>query len=540
MPLSNEAIQIILGIKKDAPLTPEDMAKNLKVTYYPIDNENLSNEIKDFAKKLEITLKELGVKIIPYKQCLARPTPKKILKRLILFFKITIKIASEHKSSLKDIPFGRFTSFIFGKRIKSGISVITLGSGLNENLPMDKTSSFKYNPIITILDKNPKIGPKSSFLDHMNEALNLFSWNMTNLVVAIDKEYWTVYSFNLSHPTYKIKSQFKKHVLESLITKIAAPVVPPNFSDFILRENEFNPKEKKYETVIQDLVDSGPLFAKTGLYLTGKKIDELNFRSFYYRIIGGLYLDDRNGMSYGFMARQMPTQLNIPMPIESFQSKEVFNGKDFCFIDNNLYLKIKIANQELVLKVPEISVITSRSGSNKTNLNPESDIIKMSLANGKMYLDIPIGLKDYYNYKPSFDTKVILAHAVGNAIFASILKYLDSNNKFASQLENNGLALAHWHGYIHPQMIPEGWYIHGIDNPSVSCSASQAAIYALKGKELVIENALKNKELFMGDIHIEPHHGTNMTYSSLLRLANILASNKEMSTLGNKYFDLYK
>ena len=101
--------------------------------------------------------------------------------------------------------------FVFGKKIRRGIAIINLGEGKEGNLPIDHTTSFKENPIITILRKNDKINESSSFQEHMENALNLFTWNMTNLAVCIDKNSWTIYSFNLSYPNFAISEDFKKN-----------------------------------------------------------------------------------------------------------------------------------------------------------------------------------------------------------------------------------------------------------------------------------------------------------------------------------------
>ena len=51
---------------------------------------------------------------------------------------------------------------------------------------------------------------------------------------------------------------------------------------------------------------------------------------------------------------------------------------------------------------------------------------------------------------------MILAHAVSNAIIASIQKYFDKQSSFAHTMETSGLALSHWHGYFNPNLIPKG------------------------------------------------------------------------------------
>jgi len=56
MIISQEAIRKILGIEKPVSVSAQEMAKKLKITFFPYDPDKLSDEVKSFAKKLEATL----------------------------------------------------------------------------------------------------------------------------------------------------------------------------------------------------------------------------------------------------------------------------------------------------------------------------------------------------------------------------------------------------------------------------------------------------------------------------------------------------
>ncbi|MEK9185446.1 MAG: hypothetical protein AAB863_01595, partial [Patescibacteria group bacterium] len=112
--------------------------------------------------------------------------------------------------------------------------------------------------------------------------------------------------------------------------------------------------------------------------------------------------------------------------------------------------------------------------------------------------------------------------------------------EFVSSIENNGVAIAHWHGYINPETIPYGWHVHGQENVPVACSTPQSAIYALFGKIKTFTNCLVKDEIYLGDVHIEPHHGTNICFTSLRKLGSFLSHRQDVSKLGNHYFNFYK
>jgi hypothetical protein len=248
-------------------------------------------------------------------------------------------------------------------------------------------------------------------------------------------------------------------------------------------------------------------------------------------------------MSYGFLARQFPI---VPSRTFSIQeAKEKYKmyyraDKDYFRVGKKLFLIIEPPNQEKIcFKVPDVWVLTQRSGSNKTRINPDRDLIKMGLVDGVMHLQAPKEFKLTNDYKTSFDTRVILAHAVGNAIVASMINFFDPHAPFLVQAKKNGFAISHWHGYFNQSLVPSGWHVHGIANPHVSCSSPQSALYAIQGKFSVFFEAMTKKEKYYGDIHIEPHHGTNIVYSSLREFGDFLLSHPTATTLGNKYLTLY-
>lgn len=543
--ISSKTARIILGIEEDVQLEPEEMADKLNITFYPYIGD-VSKNILDFSEELKSALYELGANIVPFKESLERVSISRRLKRIYKILGSNIlyilKKVSKKKHTIPYMGISVLKNALKRNRIKSGISIISLGEQTTGNLPMDNTSSFRKSSVITITDRASDIDKKSSFHKHFDTAMKLFAYHMTNIVIAVDEKEWLLYNFNASHPIYRRGKDLKKDILYALIPKIVAPIRPYKFSDFKVIKEQFDPSEEKYKNGVNDLVKSGALLEVTGLYPPGKNIEDLPFRNNFYRWIGKIHLDNRNGMSYGFLASQLPTKTTKLIRLDDATNnikKYVENGDEYFIENNKLHILINVLGEKYVMNVPDIWLLTQRSGCNKTHMDPSKDLVKMGLKNGKMYLQSPNGVILDDSYKPSFDTKVILAHALGNVIIASISAHIKKNADFVVNMSQKGMALSHWHGYVKPEAIPYGWFVHGVRNPHVACSSPQSAIYALRGKLRVFNIALNEDKEFRGDIHIEPHHGTNMVFPSLIELGEFFSKKSDVATLGNKYFYLY-
>jgi hypothetical protein len=540
--IDQETIQAILGIKEKVYIKPEEMADKMNVTFFPYKSENVSKEVIYFADKLKETFKELNANVVEYDKALTtipilktwKAVMKMLLNNLIYVFRGIFGLSQKsHYFNITAIK------YLFKRtKIKKGISAIVLGEQGDENLPMQYIYSFKDNSIVTILDFPKNISANSTFHEHFDTALSLFAYNMTNIVLGVDSEKWLLYNFNASHPVFPLEKDFRENVLHSLVPKIVAPIRPYTLSEFLISKNHFDIKDCNKQ--VNDLVEGALIFDKTNLYPAGKKINDLPFRNDFYRWIGKLHLDNRNGMSYGFLAVQLPGEVSKLILEEEFESMIGEKTQNLYFTyRSNLYIKIKLNNSRYWLKVPEVWVLSQKSGSDKTHVNPKRDLIKLGLSNGKMILETQYGSVIDNDYKTSFDTQVILSHAVGNAIIASIINHTNSDSEFVKRYLKDGVSISHWHGYIHPDHVQKGWYIHGITNPHVACSSPQSAIYALQGKlESFLESITKNTD-FRGDIHVEPHHGTNICYTSTKELAEYLVNNPKASVLGNSYYYLY-
>jgi hypothetical protein len=540
--ISTDSIKTVLGITGNVDLGIDEMRKSLIVTFYP-HKGTCSDTVNKFAGQLESCFKDLGIKILPFNDVWEKVSLRKRIRRL---FKYCINNFVWIKRRLLRQP--RINFFLSVNtilklsskwRIKKGITIICSGEQETDNLVMQHITNFKTNSVITLVDLPKHITKESDFNDHFNASMSMFAYHMTNIIIAVGNDQWLTYNFNASHPSFSNPDpQFKEHVLGSIVPKIAAPISPHKLSEFIILDQGFDYGNPINKHAIDDMISGAEIFAKTGLFPDGKSIDSLPFRSNFHRLIGKLHLDNRSGMSFGYIAYQLPTKIYPIVSLTEFRKdhKESFFGMDYYVSrTGQIYLLHEHIKQKLVLRVPAVWVMTVKSGANKTNINKNSDLIKIGLINGAMYMQLPKGCKRDNTYKPSFDTKVILAHAVCNALVASLSKYIKRSENFSKMIQKNGISISHWHGYFNEKLLPKFISVYGKTNPHVSCSSPQSAIYAFQGKIDNIFSKLELLEEHVGDIHIEPHHGINVTYPSLKNLANYVLLNKESTKLGNKY-----
>lgn len=502
--LSLEAVGKILNFEGDLTIDLIEMAKKLRVTFFPYEGR-VSPNTRKFFLEFKNALELLGLEIVPFQQALIQP--------------------------------GR-------KAIKEHICVIVLGEQRDNDMPIDYAVSIRNNLILTIIDDYMEI-KKKEYSEQLEAEVKLLSWLASNLVICVGEDYWLAVAATgvIQHSLDFRRDNFQSNILNTVISKMYAPLKPLTLHEFTILEKGFDADDHFLSIYIQDIVQASQLFSKTHLMDFFISLDEIPCKKKAYREIVKMLLDGRSGTSYGFFSRQLPVVLSSIYNAE--RMKELtgvdFQGKDYVSYDEQIYIKYRINGRDFCLEVPPVEVLTTISGIDKKNIKP-SDIVKMGIKSGKMYLQFEKSIDlSRVKVRPSFDTKVIFTHAVCNAIFASIIKEFFPHWKYPNILRQNGMALAHWHGYILPEFVPHGWVVYGTDNPAFMCSTQQSGIVAFRKKEqALLDFIVKADKEFYGDIHIEPQHGTNISWPSLSGLGYYLLSYEKLAKLGYDYFESVK
>ncbi|MCC6398636.1 MAG: hypothetical protein IT282_16600 [Bacteroidetes bacterium] len=477
--LSDQAVQAILGMTTAVPVLPEAMARSLTVTFFPV--HKISERVLAFSDRLRNAFTTCDVGIVRYEDALLDAGTEKL---------------------------------------REGIVVIAPGDLETGDLPVDHVTNLRRATVVGIVDGPCPAHTEKHSQERLNSVVRMLAWNIVQVVIYVDDDSWTVCTMNgaIIRCSY---AAFAEDVFHVLIPKIAAPVVPPHASDFDVREGGLDLHDARYRAYVQDFQESGKLWADTGLMLFHTSLESLEFRNRYYKRLAAAYLDHRSGMSYGFLARQLaipPAQVLTMVEAGAQFGPDAASG-DVLARQDALWVKARMPGSAVWVHVPDVWMLTSRSGCDKSNIDPQRDLVMLGLSRGTVIFATPRGVSPGLDCKPSYDTLTILAHAAANAIVAGIQAALSPASRFAAAFASSGLALAHWHGYLHHALLPAGYVVHGEKNPPVSCSTYQAAIFALRGKVDAFATAFAAGRDFAGDAHIEPHHGVNVTGPTLLWLA---------------------
>ena len=468
-PDHNKLATTLLGLPASIPLSTREMADALQVTFYPPHQH--AERLDGFTETLQSAFSEIGVAVLPYEEALLPESENKI---------------------------------------RPGVAIIEQGEGIDEALAINRVTSLYENPLVAVYDRPAPVHRADGLQAKLDAIVSVLAWNLTHVPIFVEDDAWTICTMNGSVVRCGAENAMPEHVLNALVPKLTAQVVPPQPSEITTRKGALDVEEEGYLSYVEDFIESAATWEQNGLMLSHTSVEDLSYRSRFYERIVSAYLDNRTGMSYGFLARQLPVTVtpavrvaNAPPALRQIEGP---TRK----IDDALYARVQAGGSTWVVNVPDVWVLSTRSGCNKTNPDPRRDIVRMGLRQGEIVFDTPAGV-DPSLCQPSYDTRAILAHAVGNAIAASILRAVDREAAFPKALGERGLSISHWHGYPDDGEKPAGYSMHGADNPPVSCSTPQSAVYALTGKLAALDDHLRQEVEYMGDVHIEPHHGTNIS-----------------------------
>lgn len=481
------------------PRMPSEMAKKVRVTFRPLPKDFGNRIIISFRDKLEQKLRENGVQVIPWDE--AAEVPPGMVSRLLRTRKVKSSIHAvvdvKREYSLTRSILSALAERIYVRTRKPERSVMEILkiSGWAD----DFTARYVQDPfntqIITLMPLEPEFADGGTTYDRkIALGLKNLITTMSEIVMGIAPDRFSLVNMNLSDSIYS-NEELDEFVLKSLIPKIYAPIKPPVLNRF--KKGEFEPSHSVFA---KQLADLGRLVEPTSLFPQGSKFSEKITRLSHRDVVEKI-LEGRTGVSYGFIAIAEAPVYEGPVTVtkEEWESFTVVESvKDDNVRENGQgrwYVRTAIRGKEMYQQVPDIWIVTSRSGSNKTNLDPNTDVVRIGLIKGKLNLETPRGVDLHRrDIRPSFDTYVILAQAMAAALYMP-------------ELIKNGLPILHFHGYPDPSWFGQSEYFAGARNPSLPCGTVEAA---LLNYSAIYEVADRNGESIKMLCLVEADHGVNI------------------------------
>jgi len=390
----------------------------------------------------------------------------------------------------------------------------------------DYAAKYVDNPsktqviVITNIDRD-FINPLIPYKEKINIGLNTLIRTFSEIVIGVSSDKISILNMNLSDSIFR-RNEIANFVLKSLIPKVFVPIAPLLLSRFEVEQ--YNPQESIYAA---KLVKLGQELASTDLFPPGFKLDKVIKRKSHRDIVSTI-INGRTGVSYGFVAYAEPPQYfgeieitkneweNL-LPVPGFSSHEIRQNDK-----GRRYAKIKKLEEYVFRQIPDIWLVSSRSGSNKTNLNIADDAIRIGLKD-KLYLQLPKVIRsELVDMKPSYDIYVMLAISLSAALYTP-------------ELIKDGAPIVHFHGYPALDWFKSNEHCVGVDNPSVPCGTYESGVFNFLGISSLANQQQSNISLVS---LIEPDHGANFIAHDLEYLVQRLKDGciQGQIELGGKHF----
>lgn len=523
-------------------INPQAMAQKLKVTFRPLPKGYKDAAILKFRTELEQQMRSCGVQIEPWEQATKEFTYeinipltkwKKSIKTKVVKSGISAVIDVERHpvfiNKVKIFTVERlyqfYSRFVWKNRKLSVSKIAQFISWAEENIQPIEDPTNTQAIVLTELNQE-FINPELPYQQKIPIGVNTLIRTFSEIVIGVSHNQISILNMNLSDSVFPIDSM-GEFITKSLIPKIYVPILPLPLSRFEI--SEYNPCESSYAA---KLVKLGQELAPTGLLPSGFKIDDVVKRKSHRDIVDWM-ANGRTGVSYGFVAYAEPPQYlgdeeisesdwQSLLPVEGFSHDELRQNEI-----GRRYLKTKVGNAIAFKQIPDIWIVSSRSGSNKTDLHLETDVLRLGLKD-KLFLQLPQGIDVAVgDIKPSYDLYVMMAMALAAALYAP-------------NLIKNGMPMVHFHGYPSTEWFTGNQeYCTGVHNPSVPCGTYESGVFNFLGIHNLVNQYGSNIALAS---LIEPDHGTNIIAHDLDYLVARLKSGIDQSEieLGGKHFPLLK
>ncbi|WP_110970559.1 TubC N-terminal docking domain-related protein [Pseudomonas huaxiensis] len=529
-PLTPQSISVLIGGPGNATplLSPEAMARGLTVTFHPLP-ANCDPQITVFVDGLAELLKEQGVNVLSWDQAqVRRNTTERSSRfgkpRTLLSSSVDAVFNVEGSRALAShlrVAMAEWVYRLTAGRVTSSITRILHSlAWLDDDLLNRLEDPFKTQ-IVIIRPLDPRLtAPATSYREKIRIGLDVLFRSFAQIALNVAAQHVSLLNLNLCDTVYP-RSELPAMVLNSLIPKLYVPIRPIPISRF--EWGAFSPDASPYAA---RLIELSQRLAPGGLFPTGSAFSSI-IRRRSRRDIFDQMADGRAGVSYGFVAwlepprfaegdRVIDTQAwETLAPIEHLPSTHIRQAAS-----GHWYVKLEIKGERACVQVPDLWLLSSRSGADKTALTP-ADVVRVGLSKGRFHLQQADHHPSGAPLRPSYDLYVMFAVAMAAALHAPAL------------LERGG-PLIHFHGYPAPDWFEQGEFCAGTLNPSMPCGTLESGVFNFLAMADIVQRHESSKLIAIA----EPDHGVNIFATEpdylIRRLEEGLA--RQQIELGGKFY----
>lgn len=514
------------------PRDPKQMAEKVRITFRPLPKGYSNKTIIDFRYRLYEKLTQNGVHVIQWNKA-SEIVPDSRIYRILRIRKVKRNI-----NAVIDVdrPYSKIRKMFsnLAERIyyllrspHKSVTEIIKTSGWADDFTKKHVQDPFNTQVVTLMPLDDEFADSNTPYERkISIGLQNIIRTMSEVVIGVSADRISIINMNLSDSTFPI-TQLDDFILNSFIPKVYAPIKPPVLNRFI--KGEFDPRESEYA---HQLANLGRDLKHTDLFPQGSSFSDKITRLSHRDVVEKIF-DGRTGVSYGFIAIAEAPKYEGPKEL-TFEEWDKLSKPDEVNSEivrktetGRLYIKTLIRDNVIYQQVPDIWIVTSRSGCDKTNLDPSSDIVRIGLVQGKLFLQTPVGIDlNRRDIRPSFDTYVILAQALSAALYTP-------------DMIKEGMPILHFHGYPDPGWFKPNEYHAGETNPSMPCGTVEAA---LLNYSCVYEVANQNGSDMKLLCLVESDHGVNILGPSKEYLISRLKEGAEQGSimLGGRFLPQLK
>ncbi|MEO0801173.1 MAG: hypothetical protein AAFY57_02710 [Cyanobacteria bacterium J06642_2] len=522
-------------------IDPNEMARQLQVTFKPLPKGFKNEAVLTFRKQLRLKLQDLGVDIVPWETATREyqyEIEVPVVKRKVT---VTTRVVKSHinafidvekppslldtaKSTLADRFYAVYSQFALKGRKLSVMKITQMIGWAEANIQAIEDPSNTQAIVLTDFDYT-FTSPYLPYSKKIPIGVGTLVRTFSEIAIGVSTEIFSILNMNLSDSTYPAED-IDGFVAKSLIPKIFVPVLPLPLSRFEI--GTYDPQQSVYAEM---LVRLGRELVPTGLLPDGFKLDDVVKKKSHRDIVDWI-ANGRTGVSYGFIAYAEPPQYDGPIEISAAEWEQLSPYADLSADEirqtetGRRYLKTRIKGKTVYRQIPDIWLVSSRSGSKKTALKLERDIVRIGLQD-RLILQLPQGIdSDKEDIKPSYDLYVMVAIALGAALYTP-------------EAIEHGAAMVHFHGYPAAEWFQANEYCAGVQNPSVPCGTFESGAFNFLGMYDVAQRT-DGPATLIG--LVEPDHGTNIMASDMSYLLDRLKSGcqSKQIELGGRFFQSLK